>query len=351
MTVSRYFRFIVFLLLSALPITRAQQPRASGSPSSPNIQLNVVVGDKSGQPALNLQQQDFTILDNKTPRPLTSFKLVHAADEPVKVILLIDGVNTSYQTAEVVRKQLVQYLRGAGHALAYPTTTAVLAEDGLKVNQNLSTDGNAISDDLERTVIGLPGSDLTSEWGPLRRVQVCVNGFQHLLHFSSSLSGRKIILWISPGWPPISQVDFDLTSKGQQEIFNSIVALSTQIRQANVTLYNISPLGVTESLGRADDYQAYLKGIANPRDAQYGNLGVQVLAVQSGGLVLASSNDIASQIQKCLKDAESWYEIAFDPLPSEKPNEYHRIEIRLSQPGPIARTRQGYYSNPVIVTR
>ena len=52
-------------------------------------------------------------------------------------------------------------------------------------------------------------------------------------------------------------------------------------------------------------------------------------------------------IQKCLADANSWYEIAFDPPPPDKPNEYHHIEVRLDQPGLVARTRTGYYSNPV----
>ena len=51
-------------------------------------------------------------------------------------------------------------------------------------------------------------------------------------------------------------------------------------------------------------------------------------------------------IQNASLDADSWYEISFDPPPADKPNEYHHIEVKLAQPGLVARTRNGYYSNP-----
>ncbi len=46
---------------------------------------------------------------------------------------------------------------------------------------------------------------------------------------------------------------------------------------------------------------------------------------------------------------QSWYEITFDPLPADKPNEYHQIQIKLDKPGLVARTRTGYYANPRII--
>ena len=75
----------------------AQQPPSASTGAviaSQQIKLDVVVDTKSGQPVTTLGQQDFTILDNKSPRPITSFKVVTAAQEPVSVILFIDAVNT-----------------------------------------------------------------------------------------------------------------------------------------------------------------------------------------------------------------------------------------------------------------
>src|SRR5277367_39361 len=71
-------------------------------PSSVNrsITLDVVVTDKSGKPVPGLQQQDFTLLDNKQPQKILSFTAVDGgaatADPPVAVILLVDEVNASF---------------------------------------------------------------------------------------------------------------------------------------------------------------------------------------------------------------------------------------------------------------
>src|SRR5277367_6817595 len=64
--------------------------------TSRRIALDVVVTDNSGNPVSGLQQQDFTILDNKQPSNILSFEAVQGDAAPVEVILLIDGINTSF---------------------------------------------------------------------------------------------------------------------------------------------------------------------------------------------------------------------------------------------------------------
>jgi hypothetical protein len=61
-----------------------------------------------------------------------------------------------------------------------------------------------------------------------------------------------------------------------------------------------------------------------------GNLGLQVLATQSGGLVFTASNNITALLQNCLADARAYYELSFDPPTSERSNEYHHLEIRIA---------------------
>ena len=45
-----------------------------------SITLDVVVADKGGHAASGLQQQDFTLLDNKAPQKITSFQRSGAPD-------------------------------------------------------------------------------------------------------------------------------------------------------------------------------------------------------------------------------------------------------------------------------
>ena len=158
--------------------------------------------------------------------------------------------------------------------------------------------------------------------------------------------GRKLILWISPGWPLLSGPRIELTSKQQDQLFATIVGLSTQLRQARITLYSIDPLGSGEGVGRTFYYQEFLKGVSKENQVVVGDLSLQVLATQSGGLALSSSNDVVSLLQQCMADTEAYYAISFDPAPADHRDEYHSLEIRLSKPGLTARTRQGYYAQP-----
>jgi VWFA-related protein len=349
MTAHRIVCAFYLALLTAIPAAVAQQPQPATPPSSRDIHLDVVVETKSGQPVTKLAQQNFTVLDNKSVRPITSFKAKTPTDEPVNVIVLVDAVNIPYEMVAWSRQGVEKYLKTNEGRLPYPTSVAVLTDQGVQLDNSFSTDGNTLSDSLEHHAIGLRQITRDSEWSEPERLQLCLNAFQQLVAYASSIPGRKLVLWISPGWPLVSGPHIDLSSHQQQQIFNEIVGLSTRLRQIDLTLYNLNPIGVGESLERADYYESFLKGVSKPDQVQFGNLGLQVLAVQSGGLTLEGNSDVAGTIQRSLTDAQSWYQIDFDPLPADKPNEYHRIEVRVDQPGLTARTRDGYYANPVAV--
>jgi len=132
----------------------------------------------------------------------------------------------------------------------------------------------------------------------------------------------------------------------EQQVFGDIVDISTQLREFQITLYTVDPLGTSDSGPRASDWEPYLKGVSKPNQVRRGDLALQVIATQSGGLALNAGIDIAAQLQKCIADAGAYYEISFDPTTTAQPNEYHQLEIRIAKPGLTARARQGYYSRP-----
>jgi VWFA-related protein len=346
MTLNRFACFLMVALICGALTAPAQQQLPTPSIGSQGIKLDVVVDAKSGQPVPNLGQQDFTVLDNKTPRPIKSFKVMSPAEEPVKVILFVDAVNVPFSMLAYVREGVEKFLKTNEGKLAYPTAIAILTDQGAEIDNSFSTNGIALDSSFEQHGIDLREINRSSTWGDEERLQICMKAYEQLLAFSQTVPGRKIVLWISPGWPLLSGPFMDLSSKQKEQIFDTIVSFSTQTRADDLTLYNINPVGAQESLGRTDYYEAFLKGIGKPNDVEPGNLGLQVLSVQSGGLALESNSDVAGEIAKCLTDVRSWYEITFDPSPGDKPNEYHHIEIRLDQRGLNARTRDGYYANP-----
>jgi len=86
--------------------------------------------------------------------------------------------------------------------------------------------------------------------------------------------------------------------------------------------------------------------VKRPNQVHLGNVSLQVIATQSGGLVLHSDNDLAKLIGRCVADAGRSYEIGFQSQTGDGPNDYHALEVKVDKPGFKARTRNGYYAQP-----
>jgi VWFA-related protein len=337
--------FILVTLLCTAAIS-AQEPSAAPPPAAAGkIYLNVVVSPKSGPRVGDLQQQDFTLLDNKSPRAFTSFQVFTGRDAPIKVVLVIDAVNGGAERVGYERIQIEKFLRAEGGHLAYPVALAVFTDKGISIAAELSSDGNALSDALDKQDIAIRAIGRSAAfYGAAERLQYSLAALHQLTASLAPQPGRKIVLWVSPGWPLLSGPRVELSSKQQQQIFSDVVSFSTQLRQAGITLYSVNPAGSTESVLRASYYKDFLKGVIKPSQVAAGNLGLPVLAVQSGGLALELNNDLTALLQECISDVAPYYEITFDAAPAERPDEYHQLEIKLGKPGLTAHTRQGYYA-------
>jgi VWFA-related protein len=339
-----------FLLL--LPFLLAAAGSAQQGPphqtSAARISLDVVVTRKSGPPVSGLQQQDFTVLDNKVPQMLASFQAIDGRQASFEVILVIDAVNSDFQQVGNERIAIDKFLRAEGGHLAYPTALAVLTDTGTQIQQDFSSDGNALSAALDQDAIGLRTIRRDAGfYGALERNRISLQGLHDLIGREASRPGRKIIIWVSPGWPLLSGGDVQIDTKGHQQAFADIVSFSTQFLQDRITLYGIDPLGTADSGELRNFYwKSFVRGISKPNQAQMGNLALEVLATQSGGLALSANNDITALLQRCISDLGAYYELSFNSPLGEQPNEYHNLEIDISKPGLTARTRQGYYSQP-----
>ena len=335
------------LVALAQPGGAAKQKEA---PVSRQITLAVVAVDKSGQPISGLQQQDFTLTDNKLSRPLANFRVVHGAstDLPTEVVLVVDEVNDSFTNVAYERGRLAKLFQTEGGELPFPVSLVFFSDSGVKIGNQASRDGKALmallnQDKNPQRVIrrsqGVYGAD--------DRLQLSLRALDEIAAYEAAKPGRKLVIWISPGWPLLDLPDQDLTEKTRQQIFSTAVDLSTKLRTAGITLYSVDPLGTSDTRGaRIFLYQQFLKGLKNSSRAQFGNLGLQVLAYQSGGRVLNASNDVIGEINQCISDAKVFYTFSFEAAVADEPNEYHAIEVKIDRPGLTARTSSGYYAQP-----
>ena len=325
----------------------AATPGAAAEAATHTITLDVVAAHKSQPPVADLPQAAFSLLDNKTPRPITSFKAFSGDNTPVSVILIIDAVNANFSTVAQSREQVDHFLKANEGHLSHPTTLAIFSDTGLALQPTYTRDGNALAESLDHQTIGLRDIRRSSGFeGAEERTQLSLNTLSQLALSESKVPGRKLVLWVSPGWPLLSGVRVDLDTKQTESVFREAVEFSALLRQARITLYSVDPIGAAESLGRTFLYEEYVKGLSKPSQAELGDLALQVLAVQSGGLALAGSNDIGGMIRSAYEDGSAYYELTFNPPAAERPNEYHQIELQVTQPGLSVRTRQGYYNQP-----
>lgn len=326
----------------------AVEPTQQVAPPDPHhIILDTVVTPKSGLPVGGLQQSDFTILDNKVTQPIKSFQAFSGSQEPVEVVLLVDAVNTDYMRISYERQQIDNFLRANGGHLAHPTSLAIFTDTKTEMQPQTTTDGNALAAALDQSEIGLREIRRDSGfWGAEDRMTLSLQALQTVVSKEGPRPGRKVILWISPGWPYLSGAHVYLDGKQQQAIYAQIMSISTILRRAGITLYSVDPLGSGENPGYQFYYQEFLKGVSKPSQTAPGDLSLQVLAIQSGGLALTASNDIAGQIEHAIADLAAYYEISFDAPPGDQPNQYHQLEVRVDKPGVTAHTRTGYYSTP-----
>jgi VWFA-related protein len=344
MTIRR--AFAIFAPMLCIAGLSAQQGTPSIPPPTSSISLDVVVTPKSGPPVADLQQQDFTIFDNKTPRPITSFHAFAGSQAPVHVFIVVDAVNVPYSSIAYTRGQIDKFLHANGGQLAYPTELAFFVDNGVQIQQAFSTNGNELSSALNQYDVGLRNIRPSSQFQASDRFNLSMTALRTFVAAEAKLPGRKLVLWVSPGWPILSGPRIYLDPKQTNQLFSLVVELSTQMREAGVTLYNVNPIGAGEGVGRSNYYQDFLKGVTKPGQVSIGNLSLQVLAIQSGGLALYGSNDLIGLLEQCVADGKAYYELTFDPPPADHRDEYHHIEVQVAKPGLTARTRDGYYSQP-----
>ena len=332
-------------MLCAAALSAPQEMRSKPAAAS-SITLDVVVTPKSGPPVADLQQQDFTIFDNKTPRHITSFHALGGSQAPIHVLIVLDAVNVPYQSIAYSRGEIDKFLHANGGRLAYPTQLAFFTDKGMQSQQGFSTDGNELSSSLDQYAVALRDIRRSSQYQEWDRFNLSISALRSLSESQAKLPGRKLILWVSPGWPLLSGPRIYLDANQENQLFSAIVGLSTQMREAAVTLYNVNPIGAAEGVGREFYYESFLKGVSKPSQVVIGDLSLQVLAVQSGGLALNGSNNLTGLLEQSVADGQAYYELSFDPPRADHPDEYHHIEVQVAKPGLTARTREGYYLQP-----
>ena len=357
-------------------IPRSHEEREHNYQAEHHIILNAFVTDRSGKPVTGLKQDDFTVLDNGQPRKLASFRAVEGSKgiAPVRVILMLDAVNNSPKDIAGDRKGVEAFLAQSQARLTYPTSVGILTGVGTKVSQP-SRDRDAVlgqlrlltktihlydcsdtgggSEQVFATINAKSGSTIAEGQRPdeksgcqNERFRHSVSALKEFVVEQENEQGRAILIWIGKGWPLLLSHEFRDDSTGlKQNLFDNLVLISNALREGQVTLDTVfSPDLFRKVELRTDHDNAYFNGVPKEDEMTASSLGVQVLAHQSGGLVLIDGKDLAAEIARCVDDAQSYYALSFDSPPAGKLGEYHALEVNTDDPALTVRTNTDYYA-------
>jgi len=328
-------------------------PAAPGSPAihAGPMELDVVVTDRSGHAVPGLQQSDFTLLDNGRPTNLLSFEAMGGStpqNEPVQALIVIDEINTGYVAISTVRPQLHALLTQNGGHLPFPVTVVFITDTGIQQVNQPTTDGNQIDALVAKQQSTLRAIDQSAGfYGGADRLQISLKALYSLTSTLAPLPGHKLMIWVSQGWWMFNNPNVYISEQQRKNFFGAIVDLSNTLRDGRITMYAVDPHG-TEDAGsmRNVEWEDFVKPVREVKRANPGNLALQVLSTDSGGLVLYGSNNVGGEISQCLDDGKVFYRITFDVQHADAPYTWHDLTVKVDKPGLKIRARNGYYAGP-----
>ena len=340
--------------LASLPANQQLVTHSADSDANPRqLLLDAVVTDKSGKPVAGLQKQDFTVLDNKNPTNILSFHAHSAAATPAgdvdastEIIFIFDEANTTYDRVVYAREGIENYLKQNNGQLGHPVSLGLFTDSGLQLQTQPSINGSDLAAALEQQGRSYRAVASGAVGGDFQRLQLSLNALKTLVTQEQSKPGRKMVIWVSPGWPLISGPRETLTSKQEQQVYDTVVGLSSDLRQARITLYSVDSLGAAGTGERSVFYENFTKGLTKPDNAAFGDLGLPVLVTQTGGRAIFGNDSIANSINHFVADLGAFYTLTVEAASADHPNQFHELTVKVATPGLKVRTRNGYYTQP-----
>jgi VWFA-related protein len=315
-----------------------------------HLHLDAVVTDKQGKPVTDLHAQDFTVLDDGHPVALTGFAANGINSNAISTVLIVfDTVNTSLADTAYARAEVMKYLKSDGGKLSHPVALFFFNGDGAVPIGNVSTNGNSLAATLQAAGSTLhPVRRSEGFYGAEEKLDRSLRTLALLTRAAAQQPGRKLMFWLSPGWPLLVGTQAYPSQKDLDIFFRWIVLMSNGLREARVTLFDVNPVRTPdEDFVQWNYYRSYLKGVPKANKATAANLALQVLATQSGGgAINPSSKDLWQEIAGNVASYDTSYTFAFNRPQTQHPDEYHALKITVNNSDLVVHTRNAYYAEP-----
>ena len=380
---------LAFLLLFGLAAVAQDQPVFRAG--SRLVQVDVVVRDKSG-PLAGLKKEDFTLLDDGKPRPISLFAVTEAGkrtgeamplpagavsnkwnragETPASAtIVLIDRLNTPVNDQHYANTKIVQFLQSHG---ANDRFGIYVLGSSLRVIQELTDDPERIA----RAVKGLKPQDArrfsadnidVGSTGDARtdamladtltrmqdfaladRVGATRDALKSIARHLAKVPGRKNLIWVSGSFPLIIIRPHEVINNSRD-----VDEAARMLNDANVAVYPVDARGLTGTgAGSAEQgpnsgCKPLLGDCDMPSPRGVGPTGLDsmnTLATLTGGKAFYNTNGIEDSIRKAVEDSTVTYTLGFYPAEENADGKFHKLAVKVDRRGIDIRFRNGYFA-------
>ncbi len=345
------------LLAFHTPPARSQQ-----NPSVPTFHstttlvfLDVTVVDRKGHIVTSgLSQDDFSVIEDKSPQRLFSFEPPgshapnkHAADDTPDgsaptTIFVLDQLNSSQDDFAFLCDEMHKYLEAQPAHLAAPAEFMLLGNRTLELLQGYTRSRDDLLFALEHLPTAIPyknSAAFTDE-----RFFQSIQALQQIALQSKGMTGRKNILWIGRGGPST-----DLAARNSyavDKLQRFVHEATNMLVDARVTLFLIFP-------GIKMQQKSDLPGSRNADttaglDPFAGDINFGGFVQETGGLLVRNENDVAGQIRESQRMGAEYYTLTYQPTepgsPTNDEGKFRRIRVTVRNPDLRVVTKTGYYA-------
>ncbi len=321
-----YRALAIFAGCAALAFTQTRPPGEQAPPSkvirveTELVNVFCTVRDRSGAYIANLSQDDFTIIEDGRPQPITHF--ARQTDQALTVALLFDVSFSMKTSLSVETDDARQFLRST-----------------LRPSDRATLGGFAAAVGLWQTVTSSP--------------QELEQALDHVPELGDKL--RRDSMSVEDRRPVQGGVMLTLGGDGGSRLYDAVEMASTEQlshlpgRKAIIALTDGEDEGsqrtLKEAARSAQQADAIFFGI-DPKDpAGIGMYNLKELSSQTGGSAfhIDKYTSLDAALRAIEEQLRNQYAIGYAPPDGSNKGTFHRIQVRVNKPGFKILVRDGYF--------
>lgn len=377
---------LVCLGAGAIGARQARRPQPAQPPptfraSVDIVHLDVSVLDRDRRPLRGLKPSDFTVLDNGIPQPISVFSAIDIPDAPPPSAPWMRDIAPDVGTNDAVQDRRLfliliddATIQADLHAQRNVRSIAARVIDRLGPSDLAAvifTRDNRNSQDFtaDRTRLLAATEKFSGGFRDMSDVggmddlyfMYSVNVVESAIDVFSTLPDRrKSIVYIGQGVPvnpellapQIPGLPVETAAPGVSALMSASMMsrLTAQMRKAferagraNVSIYTVDACGLRVPPAPRPPAPTCVPGL----EVEY----LQTLAENTGARAVINTNDFEPGVAAIFQENASYYLLGFQQPAGSKPGSLRRLEVRVSRPGVIVRTRNGYETAKPEVAR